>query len=754
MSAILRFAQKKNINLGKATGGVVFAVLCAYGIKRSYKILKQKQKESAFIVASHADSDTANTGNSNSNTNVNSSKREKKNVPAFDKVFLRQLVKILKIVVPSVWTKDFLLLVIHTTTLVSRTFLSIYVASLDSKIVRSIVRRDAKAFTLMMMKWLLVAIPATFINSLIRFLESKVALGFRTRLVHHAYELYFKNQTYYKVSNMDNRLVNADQCLTEDITMFSQQVAHLYSHVTKPILDIAVVTITLTAMTIRKGAFSWKPPLIATVVIYATGRILRALSPKFGKLVSEEASRKGYLRYAHSRVIANAEEIAFYGGHKVEKNLLSKCYNDLVEQMDLIYRKRLWYIMLEQFLMKYVWSASGLTMVAIPIITADGIRRDGTKYTDDPDGGVTERTKAYTFAKSLLINGADAIERLMSSLKEITELAGYTSRVHDMLEVFEHVANGRYERNSVTVNSIKSKGSINGSLDIKGEIVESVDGSIKLEDVPIITPNGDVVVASLSIDMIPGQHLLITGPNGCGKSSLFRILSGLWPVYRGKLHRPLNCSTFYIPQRPYMSVGSLRHQVIYPDTESDMAARGLTDDDLDAVLGVVHLQHIVAREGGWDSCSDWKDVLSGGEKQRMGMARLFYHKPQFALLDECTSAVSIDVEASIYQTAKDMDITLLTITHRPSLWRFHTRVLQFDGEGGWHVERLDASARISLRDEARRLETQLAGVARDERRLREICRVLGEESAMLRNIDRQHDEDCHTATPDDADADD
>lgn len=243
--------------------------------------------------------------------------QKKKKNPEVNKVFLKQLLKLLKISIPSVFTREFALLVFHTSSLVARTFLSIYIAHLDGRLVKSIVDRDSYTFLRNCLTWVLLALPATFINSLIRYLESKLALAIRTQLVNYAYSLYFKDQTYYRVSNLDGRLANPDHSLTEDVQAFSAAVTHIYSHVSKPLLDIIMMSGALAEMAKKKGDNSPYPPLIGFTMIFFTAWLLRLFSPPFGKLVAEEARRSGYLRYVHSRVITNAEEVAFYGGHQV-----------------------------------------------------------------------------------------------------------------------------------------------------------------------------------------------------------------------------------------------------------------------------------------------------------------------------------------------------------------------------------------------------------------------------------------------------
>lgn len=281
----------------------------------------------------------------------------------------------------------------------------------------------------------------------------------------------------------------------------------------------------------------------------------------------------------------------------------------------------------------------------------------------------------------------------MFSYKETTELAGYTSRVATLLNVMDDLQAGTYFKNLVSSAETAEHAQV---LSGRGTTIESAD--IEFIDVPIVSPNGDVLVPKLSFAIKPGHHLLIVGPNGCGKSSLFRILGGLWPVYGGTVRKPAYSDIFYIPQRPYLSRGTLRQQIIYPDSVRQMRAKGVTDADLLHWLEAVDIAHILDRPKGWDAEDEWRDVLSVGLQQRVAMARLFYHKPKYAILDECTSSVTLEVEREMYETAKGLGVTLMTVSHRRSLWRYHGWILQFDGLGGYVFTRLDAERRLELEE--------------------------------------------------------
>jgi len=213
---------------------------------------------------------------------------------------------------------------------------------------------------------------------------------------------------------------------------------------------------------------------------------------------------------------------------------------------------------------------------------------------------------------------------------------------------------------------------------------------IKFENVDIVSPEGKLLVKNLTFEVTPGINVMVTGPNGSGKSSLFRVIGELWPLHDGKLTKPRPSDFLFVPQKPYQVLGTLRDQIIYPHSMDQMKTAGVTDSDLENLLGLVDPTHIIRKQWEWDEVKDWINTFSGGQKQRVAMARLFYHRPLFAILDECTSAVSDEVEGKIYETCKKLGITLFTVSHRPQLKRFHDYILRFEGsQGKWAWIKVD-----------------------------------------------------------------
>lgn len=257
-----------------------------------------------------------------------------------------------------------------------------------------------------------------------------------------------------------------------------------------------------------------------------------------------------------------------------------------------------------------------------------------------------------------MLSLADAGGRLLFSYKDLAELAGYTSRIYALLSTLHRVhADAYYPPKGQNIP-------VEWSLaDIRGTVQEGYDG-IRLEKVPIVAPAGTIhgtgeqLIDDIDMIVHEGEHTIVSGANGVGKTGVARVVAGLWPVFRGLVSKPKRSDIFYIPQRPYLSMGTLRDQLIYPDSHADMVGKDITDEDLEEILEIVKLEYIPSREGGWEARKEWKDVLSGGEKQRIGMARLFYHRPRYAILDEATSAVSQDVEALMYERAKAAGISM------------------------------------------------------------------------------------------------
>ena len=629
------------------------------------------------------------------------SKEQKSKRVEIDREFFRSLVRLLKIVIPGIKSRELRLILSHSVFLVLRTLLSLYVAELDGKVVGALVKGRGREFVLGLVWWMIMAVPATFTNSMLQYHQTKLALSYRTRLTNHVHHKYLDNMTFYALSALDDRIKNADQLVTVDISRFSNSLAELYSNLAKPVLDMVIYNYSLSKSVGGEGLFTM------ALLVQISANVMRALTPPFGKYVADEARLEGEFRFQHTRLIDYSEEIALYGGHEAEKDGLDKGYFTLIKHVNRIIRRRFYHGFMEDFVIKYFWGALGLGLCAVPVF----FKVPG----QDALRAASDHTESFVTNRRILLSSSDAFGRLMFSYKEISELAGHTSRVAGLLEVMDDVKAGHFEKELVSSAGTDENAAVLGG---RGEIEES--NEIEFSEVPIVSPNGDVLVKNLSFRIAPQEHLLIVGPNGCGKSSLFRILGGLWPVYGGRVRKPSFDDIFYIPQRPYLSRGTLRDQIIYPDSLYEFRAKNKTDAELVEILKILEIDAVIQRPNGWDSVEEWRDVFSGGLQQRIAMARLFYHKPKYAILDECTSSVTLDMERKMYETAKSLGTTLMTVSHRRSLWKYHNKILQFDGQGKYFFGDLDADRRIKLEDEKDELEAKLRNVEAWEARVKEL----------------------------------
>ncbi|KNC53822.1 ATP-binding cassette [Thecamonas trahens ATCC 50062] len=601
------------------------------------------------------------------------SESSKSSKVAVDGKFFNSMSKIMKTLVPSLFSPEAAYMVVVAVSMVARTYCDVWMLNNGTAIERCIITGDAIGFKTHLFKLILAMLPLSVTNNLLKYGLWELALRFRTRLTNKLYKSYLADYTYYQVSNLDNRISNADQLLTTDVLKFCDSVAELYSNIAKPLLDIVIYSRALTDNIGLQG------PVVMLGYLVLSGVVLTRLRRPTGAFTVQEQRLEGEFRYVNSRLITHSEEIAFYNGNKREEITIASTFSRLVTHLRNALQFRGLIGLVDNVVAKYLATVVGF------LVMSRGFLARGSGLAGA--AAQSENMEAYYRAGRMLVNLAKAMGRLVLAGRELTRLAGFTNRVTDLDRVLKDLAKGKYVRTMIAAdNGAGASAESSDAIALapnSGEIVNR-DHVIIFDKVPIVTPNGDVLIRSMSFAVEAGKNVLVCGPNGCGKSSLFRTLGGLWPLFGGKMTKPTKDNLFYIPQRPYLTLGTLRDQIIYPHTAAQFYAAGHTDDDLLGYLDHVHLAYIVTREGGWDTVADWADVLSGGEKQRVAMARLFYHRPQFAILDECTSAVSVDVEGFMYEHCRsELGITLFTVSHRKSLWKYHDYVLAFDGRGGY-----------------------------------------------------------------------
>ena len=510
---------------------------------------------------------------------------------------------------------------------------------------------------------------------------------------------YTSNRAYYAASVLGG-LTHADQRITEDVDKFSSSVSELYSYTFKPALDVALFTRSLARVMGYKGQ-------LALYAYYAAAALaLKAVSPPLALMTAQETGLAGALRAAHSRLAAAAEDVAFNDppSGAAERLVLDAHLDRVIAHGRLSAFQRFVQGVVDGYTVKYGASVVALLVYAAPLYFAAPSAR---KSRDDV-------TQDYIRSMRLLQNTARGVGDLVMAYKRVTTLAGHTARVAELLESVDRLGSG--DPAAVTRDLyLRNVSSSKLALDAEAlpEATREEGAVIGFHRVALDAPDGSPLVRELTFAVKPGGSVMVMGPNGSGKSSLLRVLAGLWPLAGGGVTSPPPDDIFYLSQRPYLVTGSLRDQLLYPlpprsvwrnARPADRLAfarlpRGRTptagvDDRLHECMEAVGLDYLVARaRGGLDAVLPWTETLSGGEKQRLAMARLLFHAPTFAVLDEATSAVSADGEAELYQAVADAGITVLSIAHRPSLKKYHAAIVHFDGGRGaglgWRLEKLE-----------------------------------------------------------------
>ncbi|XP_025150996.1 lysosomal cobalamin transporter ABCD4 isoform X5 [Bubalus bubalis] len=381
-------------------------------------------------------------------------------------------------------------------------------------------------------------------------------------------------------------------------------------------------------------------------------------------------------RFKHMQIRVNAEPAAFFRAGHVEHMRTDRRLQRLLKTQRELMSKELWlYIGINMF--DYLGSILSYIVIAIPIFS--GV------YGDLSPTELSSLVSKNAFVCMYLIN---CFSQLIDLSTTLSDVAGYTHRIGELQETLLDMTLKSQD------GEFLDESQWDLARDLGGPATEPADAAFLLERVCICAPSSHKpLIKDLSLKISEGQSLLITGNTGTGKTSLLRVLGGLWASARGSVQMLADFGphgVLFLPQKPFFTDGTLREQVIYPLKEIYPDSGSTDDERIMRFLELAGLSSLVARTEGLDQQVDWNwyDVLSPGEMQRLSFARLFYLQPKYAVLDEATSALTEEVESELYRVGQQLGMTFISVGHRRSLEKFHSLVLRLCGDGRWELTRI------------------------------------------------------------------
>lgn len=510
---------------------------------------------------------------------------------------------------------------------------SAYFNSLAAKSTTALQTRNPEEYNhlLFQMPFALVAMVVSI--AFLMYFMSRLDLEWQLWLTTRFLGKYFKNRSFYHISG-NVGIDNPDQRICDSVGQFTGLCVFAVTIFYNSIVTLFIHTSVLWNISPRLTIF-----LLIYVLIGTVGSAL------FGKRLIRlnflELQKGADFRYGLVHVRENVESIAFYGGEEREKADVTG------RLLGLISIKRS-LISWERYLELFTSCHGNYKLLLIYMVIGPLVMVGKLPFGD------------IVWTEMTLFPLYGALIILAQNIRMFGLIATETSRLETLESALDQAAIGSAAPGATLIRS-------------------QVGSRLSLKNVTVQTPDyRQTVVTDITAEVPTGRGLLISGPSGVGKSSLLRAVAGLWNAGEGEITRPPLEEMFFLPQRPYMMLGSLREQLLYPAMNSDTS-----DSELQGVLEKVHMEDMPERFGGFDIVMDWKSLLSPGEQQRLAFARLLLARPGYAVLDEATSALDVNNEARLYGYLKESGTTFVSVGHRPTLLDYHDKVLELQGGGRW-----------------------------------------------------------------------
>jgi vitamin B12/bleomycin/antimicrobial peptide transport system ATP-binding/permease protein len=471
------------------------------------------------------------------------------------------------------------------------------------------------------------------------YLQQMLQIEWRAWLNDHFLADWLKDRSYYRLQLLDRGVDNPDQRIAEDLRLFVDNTLDLALGLLSSVVTLVSFTIILWSLSgdftiggvAIPGFMFWVALIYTGIGSWLTYKIGRPLV----KLNFNQQRFEADYRYALVRLRENSEGVALYKGEELELGNFRERFRHVIDNWWGIMRTRKqlnWFV---SFF--YQFSVPFPYLVAAPRYFSGAV---GMGY-------IFQVGNSFTNVRGALMWFIDAY----------TQLAAWKATI-DRLTTFNE-----------SLERVK-----NEARELGGERAEAPGPSIGIEALELALPQGKPLLAATSIQFRPGEDVLVTGPTGAGKSTFFRAMAGIWPYWKGHVRLPQGARLLFLPQKPYLPIGTLKRAVTYPGD-----AASFSDAEIADALRAVGLAQLASD---LERAENWAQVLSGGEQQRLAFARALLNKPDWLFLDEATASLPEDAQDVLYRLLKQRlpHTTLVSIGHRASLRGYHARQYAWQGD--------------------------------------------------------------------------